>query len=191
MTIRRRWLLAAALVAWALEVAPSAQSVSFRLIDGSNFVRARVERIGFIAGPVLARLKDGRSMRVNLELTIARSENSPPVASSKSVFQVSYDLWEERFSTTLTGAVPRSASHLTAAGSEAWCLDQLAIRTETLQSVGRGTLFAQVTYAVRDEEDLEARQDTLSLRGLIDRLSRRDSGNEWHGTVRSGPVHLE
>lgn len=130
-------------------------------------------------------------MRVDLEFSIAAAETAPPVAVAQGTFQVSYDLWEERYATMLAGDVPRTASHLTPAGSEAWCLDQLTIRADGLPAAGRGTLFAQVTYVVRDEEEIEPRQDALSLRGLIDRLSRRNSRNEWRGTVRSGAVHLE
>ena len=132
-------------------------------------------------------------MQVHLDLTIATAPDDSPLAVAKGVFQVSYDLWEERFAATMAGAAPRSASHLTPAGSEAWCLDQLGIPEDALKAAGRGTLFAQVTYITRDEDELASRQrgDALSLRGLIDRLSRRGSDNEWRGSVQSGNLRLE
>lgn len=176
------------LTAW-----PTAQTPSFRLVTAGGVVKARVDRVGFIAGPALARLKDARTVRVSLEFSIATTQSAPPIAVAKGVFQLSYDLWEERFAATLVGATPRSASHLTPAGSEAWCLDQLAIAAESLNGRLRDTLFARVTYAAADEDDLESRrrEDSLSLRGLIDRLSRRPSDSEWRGSLQSGPLHLE
>lgn len=189
----RRFVASITFATSVLAVGVLAQSHAWRLVSARGLVKARVDRIGFIDGPALARLKDARTVRVALELSIAATQNAPPIAGAEGVFELSYDLWEERFAATLVGAAPRSASHLTPAGSEAWCLDQLAIPEASLGAQLRGTLFAQVTYIASDQDEFDSRQrdDSLSLRGLIDRLSRRGRDSEWRGSLRSGPIHLE
>ena len=58
----------------------------------------------FIKGEPLARLKDGRSVRVDLELEVLPRPGAAAAAQRRQTFVLSYDLWEERFAVTLADA---------------------------------------------------------------------------------------
>jgi hypothetical protein len=80
----------------ALLVCPSArtsaQAVTVTTAGGALKIRA--PRYTFLEGEPLARLKDGRSVRVELALMVLPGPGKAPVTTSRRVFALSYDLWE-------------------------------------------------------------------------------------------------
>ena len=60
-------------------------------------VTVRAPGFTFIKGEPLARLRDGRSVRVELDFAVLPRPGAPEVTRSKQTFVLSYDLWEERF----------------------------------------------------------------------------------------------
>ena len=107
---------------------------------GGN-LHVRAAGFGFIKGEALARLKDGRSVRVDLELAVLAKPGASAVAHSRQTFVLSYDLWEERFAVTQVGVPSQSISHLTATGAEAWCLERLTVPVSALGQLGRDAPF--------------------------------------------------
>jgi hypothetical protein len=83
--------------------------------------------VGFIAGPVLERLQDGRSVRVDFDLIVLEKPNGAIITRTQQSFNLSFDLWEQRFAVTRIGPMPRSISHLTARAAEDWCLDNVTV----------------------------------------------------------------
>ncbi|MGC4082642.1 MAG: hypothetical protein QM736_11155, partial [Vicinamibacterales bacterium] len=55
-------------------IAGQAQSRPLRLQRQGSDVRVRADRVGFITGPVLTRLKDGATVRVVLDLALGSGE---------------------------------------------------------------------------------------------------------------------
>jgi hypothetical protein len=158
-----------------------------------DLVRVRTAGVEFITGTALARLKDGRALRLELDLSLAFEQAGPYVAQAQPRFGVSYDLWEERFAVTRTDT-PRSLSHVTARDAEAWCLDQMAIPVAAISSrTPSGPFWLRLSYHLTDEERQTADADGagLTLRGLIDRLSRRQAADTWSDTIVSGPLRLD
>ena len=102
----------------------------------NDALHVRAPAFSFIKGPPLARLKDGRSVRFDFELVVRTRAGAAAVAQARQRFVLSYDLWEERFAVTQAGTPPRSASHLTTADAETWCLDQLTVPVSTLGRLG-------------------------------------------------------
>jgi hypothetical protein len=160
------------------------------VVSVAGAVHVRAPAFGFIEGPVLERLKDGRSVQVDLGLSVLPAPEGPVVARAEQRFTVSFDLWEERFAVAMIGA-PRSISHLRAKDAEAWCLERLTIRETELGRLGRDVPFwirlvAQVPQLAPPPEAEEAR---FTLRGLIDRLSRRRE-DELRRSMEAGPLRL-
>jgi hypothetical protein len=103
-------------------------------------------------------------------------------------------LWEERFAARAGDQLPRSISHVSARDLEAWCLDQTTIPARTVaRQAGEGVFWIRLTYRIDDEERSTSRDDEggFTLRGLIDRLSRRGAASAWTDTIVSGPLRSE
>ncbi len=112
-----------------------AQSVS--IARAGNAVTVRAPGFDFIKGEPLDRLKDGRSVRVDLELDVLPGPGGAAAAQGRQTYVLSYDLWEERFAVTLVGPPPRSIAYLTSVAAETWCLEQLTVPVSALGRLGR------------------------------------------------------
>jgi hypothetical protein len=166
----------------------------------STTIRATAETIAirapsftFIVDDVLHRLRDGQSVRLDLELSVLAARGGAVIASTRQSFNLSFDLWEERFAATRLGTPPRSVSHLTARGAEAWCLEHITVARADLGRLPAGAPFwirlaSQVPdqHSVSDSDADEA----FTLRRLIDMLSRRAEPDALGKTLEAGPFRL-
>ena len=84
-----------------------AQTLTVRTVADALHVRA--SGLGFISGPVLDRLQDGRSVRVDFDLIVLEKPNGAVVTRAQQSFNLSFDLWEQRFAVTRIGPMPRYA----------------------------------------------------------------------------------
>jgi hypothetical protein len=169
----------------------AAQSVSVNAVGTS--VRVRAPGFAFIKGEALARLKDGQSVRVDLDLAVLPKPAAAAAAQVRQVFVLSYDLWEERFAVAQAGPPTRSVSHLTPAAAEAWCLDQLAVPLSALGTLGVDAPFwIRLGYRLSVGASAQATDDDsgFTLKGLIDALSRRRTSDELTQSVEAGPFRL-
>ena len=117
----------------------AAQTLTVRAV--SDVLHVRTSGLGFITGHVLDQLQDGRSVRVDFVLTVLEKPNGARIAMTQQSFNLSFDLWEQRFAVTRTGPMPRSISHLTARAAEDWCLDNVTVPLASLGRTGRDTPF--------------------------------------------------
>lgn len=169
----------------------AAQSITVSTVAGA--LRVDAPGFGFIEGPVLSQLRDGRSVRVDLDLAVLERPGGPTVTQARQSFALSFDLWEERFAVTRIGAPARSISHLSAKSAEAWCLDNVTIPAPALGRIGRTAPFwIRLAYRVQDPAPAaDATTDEgLTLATLIDRLSRRRSDGQLGKSVNAGPFRL-
>lgn len=168
----------------------SAQSLTVRNVADALHVRS--SGLGFIAGPVLARLQDGRSVRVDFELTILDKPQGAVVTRGQQSFNLSFDLWEQRFAVTRVGQMPRSISHLTARAAEDWCLDNVTVPLASMARLGRDTPFwVRVDYRVQERSSTQGAEDsTFTLQTLIDVLSRRREDENRGKSVEGGPFRI-
>ena len=95
-----------ALVLLTSPVLLAGQSLSVLAMEGALHVR--MPQWGFIEGQVSERLQDGRSVRIDFELTVFEKPQGPTVAKAQHSFNLSFDLWEQRFAVTRIGNSPRS-----------------------------------------------------------------------------------
>jgi hypothetical protein len=162
-------------------------------IDSSGQVlKIRAAGLGFLKGDPLARLKEGRSVRVELAAMVLAAPGKSPAATARRIFALSYDLWEERFAVTTVDARAQSVSHLTMAAAEAWCVEQLAIPVSALGALGRDLPFwIRLEYGVLDSDSTSAPDDAgYTLQALIDALSRRRKTESSPHVLEAGPFRL-
>jgi hypothetical protein len=178
-----------ALAALSIELAAQALSVA---VNG-DAVHIRAPSFRFLQGDVLSRLHDGRAVRVDVRLDILAQRDGPAVASADQGFNVSFDLWEERFAVTRLGQPVRSVTHLTSAAAEAWCLDNVTVPVASLGAARSGPVWARITLRTQDEapsRSADPDDDPLSMRRLIDALSRRRPADEAPHILEGGPFRL-
>lgn len=174
------------MLAWPA-VRSSAQGVT---IDTSgDALKIRAPGFSFLKGEPLVRLKDGRTVRVELSGLVLPGPGKSPVAAARRVFALSYDLWEERFAVTMVEARPQSVSHLAQAAVEAWCVDHLTIPLAALAALGRDQQFwIRLEYRFVDSDGVSDQPDSgYTLQALIDVLSRRRKNEASPHALEAGP----
>jgi len=172
-----------------------AQSAAVNVTGGA--LRVRAPGFTFIKGEPLARLKDGRGVQIDFALAVLPKPGAAAIVETRQSFVLSYDLWEERFAVTIVdpsrGRSSPAISHLSSKDAEAWCLDHVTVAVSALGGLGRDAPFwIRMAYQMRDSERAAAAADDsgFSLRGLIDRLSRRTSADDLRDALDAGPFRL-
>jgi hypothetical protein len=183
---RRVAVALVALLAWPA-VRSSAQVLTIDSVGDALKIRA--PGFSFLKGEPLARLKDGRSVRVELSGLVLPGPGKSPAAAARRIFALSYDLWEERFAVTTVEARPQSVSHLALAAAEAWCVDQLAIPLAALGVLGREQPFwIRLEYRIVDADGATDQSDSgYTLQALIDVFSRRRKTEASPQALEAGP----
>jgi len=188
---RAGWLVLLALLVWAAARPLAAQSLNVRVVG--DLLHVRGTGLGLIEGQVSAHLKDGRPVRVDVELTILDGPRGMTITQSRQTFILSFDLWEQRFAVTRAGTPPRSISHLTARDAEAWCLDNMTVPLTALGRFARESpIWIRVDYRVQDPMPAPNPEDdsSFTLRTLIERLSRRRPDEALGRTLEAGPFRV-
>lgn len=183
---------ALAIVAALAWPAPRLTSQSLAVTAASGVVQVRAPGLRFIDGEPLARLKDGQSVRVDFHLSVLAKPGAAAAVQHRQTVVLSYDLWEERFAVTSSDAPSRSASHLTSAAAEAWCVEQLAFPVSSLGPLARNLPFwIRLEYRVRTDVSAERDEGGLTLQGLIDLLSRRRKTGDVSHAIEAGPFRVK
>jgi hypothetical protein len=155
-------------------------------------VRIRAASWTFLDGEPLARLKDGRTVRVEIAAMALAAPGKSPVAAVRKIFSLSYDLWEERFAVAVSGARAPAISHLTAAAAEAWCVEQLAIPLASLSPLHDPRFWIRLECRILDGDGAADPEESegLTLQRIIDTLSRRRKNDTPARAVEGGPFRL-
>jgi hypothetical protein len=177
-----------AVVAVMTLVRVHAQTMTLATVGG--MLHARAPELRVLEGRVLGHLRDGRAVRVTVSLELLRSRGGAAFARAESEFNVSFDLWQERFAVTRTGATPRSVSHLTAQAAETWCLENVTMPLATVSADRRAAVWARVTARPRPEPPVRSEAVPFGIPRLIDALSRRGEQEEPARTVQGGPFQV-
>ena len=167
-----------------------AQSATVTKVNDTLHVRAPEFR--FLQGRTLTQVRDGRTARLDVRLELLGRSNGPVLAQVEQAFDVSFDLWEERFAVTRLGKPARSVSHLTSTAAEAWCLENVTIPASAIQADRRGAVWMRLVLKAR--EDAPARQTDeeggFSIRIMIDALGRRAEREAQPLVLEAGPFNV-
>ena len=169
---------------------PAARSMAQSLtVDAvGDALKIRAPGFSFLKGDPLARLKEGRSVRVELGGLVLPAPGKLPAAAARRVFALSYDLWEERFAVTTVEARAQSVSHLALAAAEAWCVEQLTIPLTALGALGDQPFWIRLEYRILDGDAASDQPDSgYTLQALIDVLSRRRKTEASPHALEAGP----
>ena len=185
-TLRRASAAVLALVLWPAERS-SAQALTVDAVGEA--LRIRAPGFSFLKGDLLTRVRDGRSVRVELAALVLPGPGKPPAAAARRVFALSYDLREERFAVKMLDARAQSVSHLAVAAAEAWCVEQLVIPLSAIGALGRDVPFwiRLEDNVVDGEATAEGAGAGYTLQGLIDLLSRRRKTDSSSHAIEGGP----
>jgi hypothetical protein len=181
----------AAIVLFASLMWPLLASAQPLAVDAvGDRLRIRAPGFSFLKGDPLDRLKDGRSVRVELVALVLPAPGKTPTTTVRRIFALSYDLWEERFAVTTVDTRPQSVTHLSQAAAESWCVEQLAI---PLDAVGRGKSFwIRLEYRLVEAADGSDPEDAgYTLQALIDLLSRRRKTEPAANVIEGGPFTVK
>ncbi len=180
----------------ALLLWPSAPALGqpVTVTTAGGALKIRAPEFTFLKGPPLDRLKDGRSVRVEIAFTAMPGQGQSPFAAARRIFALSYDLWEERFAAATVEPRPRRISHLTSAAVVAWCLDQLEISLDALGRLGPDAPFwIRLEYRILGGDGAAGQDDEgspFTLQALIDALSRRRGSESSSDALEAGPFRL-
>jgi hypothetical protein len=168
----------------------SAQTLTVDTSD--DLLKIRAPGFSFLKGDPVARLKDGRSVRVELAALVLPAPGKSVVATTRRIFALSYDLWEERFAVATVEKRSQSASHLALAAAEAWCVDQLTIPVDALGGLGRDLPFwVRLEYRILESDTTTDPSDSgYTLQALIDAMSRRRKTDSSTHALEAGPFRL-
>ena len=155
-------------------------------------IGVRAPGLGLLKGDTLTQLKDGRSVRVDFDLSVLPGPGGAAAAHARQAFVLSYDLWEERFAVTVVGPPRRSTSYLTAAAAEAWCLEHVTVPIRLLGNLRDAPFWLRLEYRFPDANNAPARTEDsgLTLRGMIEALSRLPKTAGQTHAVEAGPFRL-
>jgi hypothetical protein len=183
-------LLIVAIMLSSLDAHLGSQSMTVTTTGGE--VRVQAPGFHFISGQPLARLKDGLTLRVELEIRVLAGPGAAAAAAqSRQTFVLSYDLWEERFAATVSGTGSRSVSHLTAAAAEAWCIQHLAVPVGGLGSLRTQPFWIRLESRILNGKSDGREDEGLTLRGIIDTLSRRQASEKTSHSTEAGPFRVQ
>jgi hypothetical protein len=172
----------------SLDARLGSQSMTVTTTGGE--VRVQAPGFRFITGEPLARLKDGLTARVDLGIQVLAGPGAAAAAQSRQTFVLSYDLWEERFAAAVSGTGSRSVSHLTAAAAEAWCIQQLTVPVSALGSLRSQPFWIRLESRIVNGTSDGREEEGLTLRGIIDTLSRRQASEKTSHSAEAGPFRV-
>ncbi|HUP03136.1 MAG TPA: hypothetical protein VMU19_04060 [Bryobacteraceae bacterium] len=182
---RRRWLLAGAALPLSLAHGEESIHVSY---DGET-VRPVAPNLHFLTGKALERLKDADTVTYIATLLLLTVDQSEALTQIYGKFVLSYDILEEKFKAVVSEPATRSRAGMSAAQAEAWCLDNLAIKTAGLAPDRLFFLRLEVRAAGPKEQFDNVMANPV--RSLLDMLSRKAGPGEQHwGPFESRPLRL-
>ena len=183
------FVLLMAIALASLDARLGSQSMTVATTGGE--VRVQAPGFRFVSGQTLARLKDGLTVRVELEMRVLAAPGAAvPAAQNRQAFVLSYDLWEERFAASVSGTGSRSVSHLTAAAAEAWCIQQLSVPVSGLGSLRTEAFWIRLEAQIVNGQNNGREDEGLTLRGIIDSLSRRQASEKTSHSAEGGPFRV-
>ena len=166
-----------------------AQSARLNVAREGDRLRFSAPHLRLLAGQPLEQLHDGRSVTYVFTVSLHVERGQARGASLTRQVVFSYDLWEERFSVARVDEPTTSASHLTAAAAEAWCIELLSLPASAAPA--DKTFVVKLECSLREESAPPADAPaTTTLTGLIDFLSRKAPATPPRWEAVSAPLRL-
>jgi hypothetical protein len=167
----------------------SAQPTPLRIARDGDRLRLSAPQLHFLRDAPLQQLHDGRSVTYVFTVTLLVERGDVRAARTVRHVVFSYDLWEERFSVSQADEPQTSASHLTAAAAEAWCLDLLSLPARAAPA--DKTFVVKLDCSLKEEPaDAGDAPSATTIAGLIDLFSRKSRAAPPRWEAASLPMRL-
>ncbi len=170
----------ALVLAGGLCVQAGAQSGSLRVERRGDFLTMAMPHLHFLAGKALEKLHDGATVIYLLTATAIEAHAKKPVFQLRERFSVSFDLWEETYSVAQLRQDGRTASRLTAAMAEAWCLDAMPMPVRAVPDGQRFMIRLECSVDENYSGSKGKGGSGLTLESLVDVLSRKKNEEPLH-----------
>lgn len=147
-------------------------------------------QLHFISGRPLEQMRNGSAVAFDFQLVIS-DETRSVLRRNFERFVVSYDLWEEKFSVTRMRSGRSSASRLTAASVEAWCLDSFVLPAAGIPEDKPIFLRLEVRAQEGRRPTIIEDDQSWSIAALIELFSRAAKPHDpqqWR--LDTGPLRL-
>jgi len=152
-------------------------------------------RVHYLTGRPLARLKNAEPVAFDFQVKLSTANKTSVLKQNTARFVISYDLWEERYAVTKTAPARKTASHMTAAEAEVWCVQEMSLDVTGLAA--NQPLWASIDIRAEDESEsrLFSRKDItdagISLNPLLEIFTKPSRASQAHWTAETGPITLE
>jgi len=167
-----------------------AQTQALELERQGDLLRVAAPKLHFLEGKPLEKLHNGASVTFVITLTAGAENGRAHFYRLQERFAVSFDLWEEKFSVVRTGPGGRSASRLSAAMAEAWCLENMPLPVRVVPAQEPFVIRLECWVGDNDEESGGESRPALTLAGLIDVFSRKKGEAPPRWEAAAGPMRL-
>lgn len=156
-----------------------------------DHLKVSAPQVHFLEGKALEKLHNGSTVTHILSLTVVAELNAKPTFLLEERFLVSYDLWEEKYSVVQAGPGGRTASRLTAAMTEAWCLENMPIPLRAVPD--QQAFMVRLECSIDENESGNGGKGNtgLTLAALIDIFSRKREAAPAKWEATAGPLRLD
>jgi hypothetical protein len=155
-------------------------------------VQISAPKFHFLVGRPLERLKNGTPVPFDFQLQMWVDSRARTPRRALERFVVSYDLWEESFSVIQMRSPRKSASRLTSAAAEAWCLDRLSLPAGGLRPDQQVWLRLEVRSGDNQQQPVfgsgNITDNGISLNSLVEIFSRPLTLQQSSWTIETGPL---
>jgi hypothetical protein len=182
-----QWGLAAALAVGPLHVC--AQSLTVR--HDSGRIRVSSPKALFLEGRSLEKLHSGASVVFAIQISMHTGAANTVLRRQAGRFAISFDLWEERFAVALLGSPRKSASHMSAAEAETWCLDNLPLSSAGLSPDSAFSVTLDVRAEEPDDGPPLGEDLGVTVARIVELFSRPQRSGDTRKQVKAGPFHLK
>lgn len=142
-------------------------------------------KLHFLLGRQLERLHNGGTVPFDFQLSVSDAKGNPALQRALERFVISYDLWEEKFKVVQLRNLQKAAAHMTAAATEAWCLENISLSRANLPT--DRSVYIRLEVRTADAKPMGSQDSGISLSTLIDLFSRPSRGSQDSWTIESGP----
>jgi hypothetical protein len=159
--------------------------------SSADQVHVTAPQFHFLTGKPLDRIRNGNAVAFDFQLSALGESKVSVLRRSFERFVISYDLWEEKFSVARMRSKHNSAPNLSAAGAEAWCIENIALSSSGLPQDAPIYIRLEVRAQDPREQNAVLTDPGISLSGLIDifsRAAKTQPQNFWR--LEAGPLRL-
>ena len=156
-----------------------------------NDLHVVAPRLHFLTGKTLQRLHDGATTPFDFQLTILAGSKNNVIARAVERFEVSYDVWQEKFAVVRKSDFRKSGMNAASNAAEAWCVDNISV--PALQLPAGQDLWARLEIRSVDQKNQTSpvSDSGINIISLVELFSRPPRPQQDHWTLETAVFHID